>query len=38
MDGDRVSIRKAPFCTQLLRVKGNSFYSLLNEKLTIRRV
>lgn len=38
MDGDRVCIRKAPFFTQLLRVKGNCFYSLLNEKLTIRRV
>ena len=36
-DGDRVFVRKAPFCTRLLRVKGNSFYSLLNEKLTIGR-
>lgn len=37
-DGDRVCIRKAPFSTHLLRVKGNSFYSLLNEKLTVRRM
>lgn len=36
-DGDRVFVRKAPFCTRLLRVKGNSFYSLLNEKLAIGR-
>lgn len=36
-DGDRVFVRKAPFDTRLIRVKGNSFYSLLNEKLTIGR-
>lgn len=36
-DGDKIYVRKAPFHTNLLRVKGNSFYSLLNDKLTIRR-
>ncbi len=36
-EGDRVFVRKAPFDTRLIRVKGNSFYSLLNEKLTIGR-
>lgn len=36
-DGDRIRIRRAPFHTRLLRVKGNSFYSILNEKLTVGR-
>ncbi len=36
-DGDQVRIRKAPFHTRLLRVKGNSFYSILNDKLTVGR-
>lgn len=36
-DGDQVFVRKAAFETRLIRVKGNSFYSLLNEKLTIGR-
>lgn len=36
-DGDQVFVRKAPFCTRLLRVKGKSFYSLLSEKLTNER-
>ena len=36
-DGDKVYVRKAPFSTQLLRVKGNSFYSILGEKLAIGR-
>ena len=36
-EGDRVRIRRAPFHTRLLRVKGNSFYSILNEKLTVGR-
>lgn len=34
-EGDRIYIRKAPFRTRLLRVKGNSFYSILNEKVTV---
>lgn len=36
-DGDCVYVRKAPFDTRLIRVKGNSFYSLLNEKLSVGR-
>lgn len=34
-DGDQIHICRAPFRTSLLRVKGNSFYSILNEKLTV---
>ncbi|MDO5548067.1 MAG: NAD(+)/NADH kinase [Eubacteriales bacterium] len=34
--GDKVYIRKAQYDTKLIRVKGKSFYSLLNEKLSIR--
>ena len=34
--GDRVYIRKSRYETKLIRVKGKSFYSLLNEKLSIR--
>ena len=34
--GDKVYIRKSKYETQLIRVKGKSFYSLLNEKLSIR--
>lgn len=34
--GDRVYIRKSRYDTKLIRVKGKSFYSLLNEKLSIR--
>lgn len=33
--GDEVYIRKAPYNTKLIRVKGKSFYSLLNDKLSI---
>ncbi len=36
-DGDYVYVSKAAFDTRLIRVKGNSFYSLLNEKLSIGR-
>lgn len=35
-NGDRVYIRKSQYDTKLIRVKGKSFYSLLNEKLSIR--
>lgn len=35
-DGDRVYIRKADCYTRLIRVKGKSFYTLLNEKLSLR--
>ncbi|MCD8355802.1 MAG: NAD(+)/NADH kinase [Clostridia bacterium] len=34
-DGDRIYICRAPFRTSLLRVKDSSFYSILNEKLTV---
>ena len=34
-DGDKIYISRAPFRTRLLRVKDNSFYSVLNEKLTV---
>lgn len=37
MDGDSIYVRKAKFDTRLIRVKGNSFYSLLNEKLNVAR-
>lgn len=36
-DGDAVYVRKANYDTQLIRVKGNSFYSLLNDKLSVGR-
>lgn len=36
VSGDRVYIRKSRYDTKLIRVKGKSFYSLLNEKLSIR--
>ena len=36
-DGDKVYIRKSPFSTHLLRVKGKSFYSIFGEKLAIGR-
>ncbi len=35
-EGDRVDIRKADYYTRLIRVKGKSFYTLLNEKLCIK--
>lgn len=34
--GDHVYIRKSQYDTKLIRVKGKSFYSLLNDKLSIR--